>query len=136
MQHNKYIEDLGIPLKNIGTNFCDDTDERNKKWKEERKIYGFDERETWSLDHYFVEWLYSHLMMYMETGGTVIDLNYHKFNFAGKEYTQKEAIDYILYACKEYLLCDDIYCGNTGELIPNTQKAIRLFAEILPAMWW
>lgn len=136
MQHNKYIEDLGIPLKNIGTNFCDDTDGRNKKWKEERKIYGFDERETWSLDHYFVEWLYSHLMMYMETGGTVIDLNYHKFNFEGKEYTQKEAIDYILYACKEYLLCDDIYCGNTGELIPNTQKAIRLFAEILPAMWW
>lgn len=136
MQHNKYLEDLGLSLDKIGTNFCNDNDERMEYWEKQQKEYGFDDRETWNMDHIFIEWLYSHLMMYLETGGKTINLDYHKFTFDGTEYTQREAIDYILNACKKYLLCDDVYCGNTGEIIPNVQKAVKLFAEILPAMWW
>ena len=44
MIKNKYLDDLGIPQNQYGTNFCDErTDKRAKRWEEQKKIYGFDE---------------------------------------------------------------------------------------------
>jgi hypothetical protein len=42
--------DAGISEDNLPWNWNPD-DDRQKVWKEERKIYGFDERDTWSLDY-------------------------------------------------------------------------------------
>lgn len=135
MQHNKYLEDLGIPIENIGTNFCEDSDKRMDDWKRQREEYGFDERETWNMDFTFIEWLYSHLMMYLETGGKVVDLDYHTFTFEEQEYTQREAIEDILHACRDYLL-SEMFCDKYQQIAQNMQRAVKLFAEILPAMWW
>ena len=132
MQRNKYLEDLGIPLVKIGTNFRDDNDD--EQWKKERELYGFDSRETWSLDKIFVEWLYSHLMMFVKDCDEVIDLDYYKFEFEGREYSQREAIDYILQACKNYLIWENL--EEEEQRVKDLQSAVRLFAEILPAMWW
>ena len=42
-QRNKYLDDLGLDIKNYGTNFVDELkDDRKEKWKEQRKKYGFD----------------------------------------------------------------------------------------------
>ena len=106
MQHNKYLEDLGIPLKDVGANFSDVNDKREKEWARKQEIYGFDERETWALDRYFIEWLYSHLKMYLERADDVIDLEFYKFKFENKEYTQKEAILFIIDACENFLLTE------------------------------
>ena len=134
MQRNKYLEDLGIPLNKIGTNFCDDNDKRSKCWKKQRKKYGFDERETWCLDHIFIEWLYSHIKMFKKIGGKCIDLDFHKFIFEEKEYTQREAMNYILKVFKKYLLSEDPEWNPS--LMKEVQKCVHLWAEILPAMWW
>ena len=136
MQHNKYLEDLGIPLKDIGTNFSDVNDKRKREWAREREIYGFDERETWAIDRYFVEWLYSHLMMYLDRTDSVIDLEFYKFKFESKEYTQKEAILFIVNACKNYLLIKSEYNEEYIDILKDVQRAIKLFADIFPAMWW
>lgn len=48
-----YLERLEIPIEKCGTNFCDKKDKRYRKWMKERKKYGFDSRETWSLDSSF-----------------------------------------------------------------------------------
>jgi len=36
-------------------------DDRQPKWKEQQNKYGFDERETWSLDFTFIAWIYPRL---------------------------------------------------------------------------
>ena len=129
MQRNKYLDDLRIPIEEYGTNFVKDNGRRSRKWKKERKIYGFDNRETWNLDSTFAEWLYSRLMMYKEVN--IVDLTHYKFIFEGKEYTQIEAIDHICEACKGYLLD-----RNNDKNIIRLQRATKLFADILPVMWW
>ena len=79
----KYLEEIGI------NNFPEkwESDTRQKEWDEQRHIYGFDERDTWSLDYSFYLWLYERTKMFLEVAS--IDLNCHKFDFKGKEYTQK-----------------------------------------------
>ena len=69
-------------------------DKRQKEWKKQRKKYGFDERETWSLDFSFHLWLYERLKMYKKIAP--IDMTYHKFMFKDKEYNQGEMIDMML----------------------------------------
>lgn len=130
MQRNKYLDDLGIKQKNYGTNFCAEDDSRYSYWKEEQEMYGFDSRETWCLDRIFIEWLYSHCMMYKEYAG--VDLTYHKFEYNGKTYTQIEAIDYIIECTKAYLIDNNAF----DDTYKKVQDAIYLWAEILPAMWW
>lgn len=129
MQRNKYLDDLGIPIEDYGTNFTDDNDQRASDWGNQREIYGFDTRECWNLDQTFIEWLYSHVMMYYEE--TIVVLNYHKYEFEGKSYTQKEAIEHILELCRDYLTTEFVL--RNGD---TAKKVTRLFAEILPAMWW
>lgn len=134
MKRNAYLEELGIQPDEITSNFNGDNDSREPIWKEEREKYGFDERETWCLRSTLVEWIYSHLMMYVEC--CCVDLTFHKFQFNQKTYTQKEAIDYILKCCKEYLLCDETQYDEELRVINNMENAIKLLAVIFPAMWW
>ena len=136
MIRNKYLEDIGLQPEQITSNTCGDNDDRKSRWDKQRELYGFDERETWSLDQTFVEWIYSHLMMYLEIGGKIINLEYHKFEFKGREYTQREAIEYICKACENFLLDKSFDYEKERQIIEDMKGAIRLFAEIFPAMWW
>lgn len=126
---NKYIKDLGIKKKDTPWGW-DGNKEKKVKWKNQRKIYGFDTRETYSLDLTYAIWLYSRVKMYKEVADKIVDLSCHKFMIDDKEYTQIEIIDQILENTEIYLTssADD----NMKKLI----KAAELFAKILPAMWW
>ena len=131
-QRNKYLDDLGLPITKYGTNFCDRSDERWKKWRRERKKYGFDERECWNLNTTFVEWLYSHFMKYAEDSDSnrVLDLNFHKLEYQGSLITQAEAIDIVCEACKEYLVKDFLHRTFLSKDI------MMLITDLMPAMWW
>lgn len=129
-QKNKYLDDLGIPIIEYGTNFCNRSDKRWKKWRREREEYGFDERECWNLDTTFVEWLYSHFMKYAEDSRKVVNLEYLKFEYQGNLITQAEAINTVCEACKEYL---------TSDFLDRTflsKDIMMLITDLMPAMWW
>ena len=135
MQRNKYLDDLGIPIEvyNHKLRF----DKRHFKWWKQRRDYGFDDRETWNLDYELVAWLYSHCMMFKEKAGDVVELEYHKFTYDGKEYTQLEIIDYIIECLGEYLKIGASWkVGSIGEAQEKVIKALHLWAEVWPAMWW
>lgn len=134
MQRNKYLDELNIPQKKYGTNFVSNHDKRNAVWKVERKEYGFDNRETWNLNHTFVEWLYSHLIMYNEVN--IIDTTYYKFTWEGKEITQQEAIDLLINAAKDYLLADNDDLKESDEKFLQFCNLMPLWGMILPYMWW
>ena len=134
IQRNKYLDDLGFKPTEYGTNYLLN-DDRQDRWAKEREMYGFDERETWNLCSLFVEWLYSHCMMYKEIN--CVDLSYHKIEYNGVEYTQEEALDLIVKYSKDYLFMDKRFIINGEENISeNMALAIHLWAELFPLMWW
>ena len=129
MQKCKYLDDLGIPTSEYGTNFTSDDDPRQASWFEEQKEYGFDNRETWSLDRMFIEWIYTRVMMYKERA--IINTKFHKISYKSNEITQAEAMDKILELSKLCLLSDD------DELIyVNSREICDIWKELLPLMWW
>ena len=126
----KYLNDIGI-----NDDFMELAhDKRLERWDKEIEEYGFAEYETWCLDFHFYCWLYERLKMYLEVN--CIDLNYHKFNYEGKEYTQVELINKMLHGC-ELALFEE--CKHK-RLTEDEKKAVNdvrwIWATVMPAMWW
>lgn len=138
-QRNKYLEDLGLRPEDYGVNFSPKNDKRRKKWAKQKEKFGFDERETWSLDHYFAEWLYSHCKMYLKEASKVIDLESEvKYEIDGRKYNQKEAIERILELLESYLTGINHYKSieKEAEAKEALKEASRIWSEIILDMWW
>lgn len=134
---NLYLEEIGLKKGEYGSNYPEKSRKRKKKWKKQRKKFGFDERETWNLNDIFVEWLYSHLMMYTEIGGKIVDLEYHTFEFNGKTFTELEAIEFIKEKCCRYLIYKQNDDNMTyDEINDEMTEALHMLAEIFPTLWW
>lgn len=127
------MDELGIPVKEYGVNFMDEDDARQETWSKEREEYGFDERETWNLNTTFAEWLYSHLKMYVDVCN--VNLSFYQFNLDGEWYTHGEAIDFILERCVDYLKTEP-WLDDEEKAVEGMYDACRMWAEILPTMWW
>ena len=146
-RHHKYLNELGIPSTEccIFNTYEIDQAGRQKRFMKQREQHAFDERETWSLDFTMAGWIYEHLRMFKKIGGEVVDFTYHEFeveklefddegNLASKTVTlnQEEAID---------LACDYLRISLTSSFSSNDrtiyeQAAMRIVAEIMPALWW
>ena len=111
----------------------DKQESRNKHWKKQRKRYGFDDRETWSLDYTFIIWVYERFNMYKDKAGDIVDLDYHKFTIDGIEYTQREIIDKILDIC-EFIMKADVWITKNYEEKYN--ELLMLFGKVIHTMWW
>lgn len=134
---HKYLEDIGVTA-NRELWWLDNAsypnDKRIDQWKKEREVYGFDDRETWELQFAFYFWLYERLMMYVEHAGTIVNLEYHTFEYEGKEYNQKQLIDLILERLRFCFSPEfDEYNEKHVEIVSSIAK---LWAIVLPVMWW
>lgn len=109
-------------------------DHREKKWKKERKKYGFDSRETWSLDSTFFMWLYEHLKMFMKVADGVVNLNFHKIEIDGVEHTQRQWILMCLEDLKEIL--KTAYPKDNKDDKERTDRVMKIWSHIYPYMWW
>lgn len=109
-------------------------DKREEKWKKQREEYGFDVREVWNLDYTFYIWLYERLLMYIETADGIIDLDYHKIDFKGKEYTQRQLIQFMIDGCKNRITKNDFQLTKEEE--SQIEDIVNIWAIILPTMWW
>lgn len=130
MKH-KYLEELklnGMPY----IYEIDKNKERQKIFEKQKEEFGFDERETWSLDNTFVIWLYERLSMYKKTAD--VDLEVGKFEHNGNTYNHIEIINEMLKLCKEILentssIDDDLYFSTM-------KKLTELWSLSICAMWW
>lgn len=132
---NRYLEDLGLKPGEYGVNVYPGAGEDFvRRSKHQRRMYGFDERETYELYRTFAEWLYSRLMMYREKASPVIVLDRWAVDFEGRIYTQAEAVDRMIDWIGYYLW----HCnGDRSEkAFLKLQRATRLWAAILPYMGW
>jgi hypothetical protein len=149
MSH-KYLNDIGIKSNDVcifNTESIDKDKNRQKRFKKQRKEYGFDERETWSMDYTMATWIYSHFKAYKEYASKIVNLTYHKFNIPEWneeenvisnemiEINQEEAIDIVIKNIKFYLkYSDDLNKGDIA--IKKFEYAFRIIGIIAPAMWW
>lgn len=143
---HKYLDDIGVDYSWVWDKENSDRDER---FEEQQKIYSFDDRETWALDNVFYMWLYERLKMFVEIGGQIVDLNFHKFNYKEKKYTQLELINMMLERL-EYYFNDDALDSKVDEYKKQGMDALEaynkayepikeigeIWAIVLPAMWW
>lgn len=128
---SKYLSNLGIKENQLPWNWCPN-DERESDWKKEKKIYGFDSRDTWALNYTLALLIYPRLKMYNEVN--IIDTNFHKFTFKDKEYTYQECIDKVLRGLEIFLTKND--SEIIDEEMEEIQDAIKLLGEIWWALWW
>ena len=160
MSH-KYLNKLGIKSDSTAIFNTEEKDQdRDKRFKKQRKKYGFDERETWCLDYTFITWLYSHLRLYKKV--SIVNLDYHKFEIpvlyelspdeleydTGCKYpkkyykeviethTQGEAINLMIYYFQFYLLNDNSEIEPEFRAFEKAKCGIKIFAEVFGAMWW
>lgn len=125
----KYLDDIGVTERPDTWN---SGDARQDDWADERKLYGFDERETWSLDFTFYLWLYERLVAYKEI--CCCDLSYHTWDYNGKAYTQEELIDMMLERLR--FSFSDEYNDWNDQQWTYVHEIEKIWALILPAMWW
>lgn len=131
MKH-KYLIDDKIPH---GIYKPKKGDHRIPDWKESRKVYGFDERETWDLRDDSLGWLYERIKMFIDVCD--INLNYHKFKYNDKEFTQLEVLDKILEDIRLYFDAKYSYDPDKWEKrVPYLNEIGTLWGLVLPAMWW
>lgn len=131
----KYLDDLGVyPLKDMVPTGNSD------KFKKERKIYGFDSRETYNLDTTMYYLLYERVCMFLEKSSDIIDFTYYKFDYKGKEYTQEELMDILLDKLKTAVTYDFYDYGNESKEYKERYTYISDIWEIWNIlheyMWW
>ena len=99
----------------------------------ERAKYGFDSRETYSLDHTFYIWLYERLKRYVEIAKNVINLEFHEIEYNGVMHTQLGWIN-IIFERIEFLYSEEY--EETDENVCYTNEIASIFAVLLPYLWW
>ncbi len=133
MRKHKYLSDIGLDIKNTPYGWCEDVgDKRERNWQRERYTYGFDQRETWSLDLTLICIIYERLKMYDDVTNGVINKDFHIFNYNDTEYTQQQLIDIALDKCKKYLLGED----DDFENINNVSDVFDILKLIWRSLWW
>jgi hypothetical protein len=151
---HKYLDDIGVDYKQLFPYLYEEENDKlhvdtQKFFQKEYETYGFASRETWNLDGTFYRWVYERVKRFVEVGGQIADLNFHKFTFKGKEYTQLELIN-MMFERLEYYFNEDALDNKVDEyekqgmsIVEADQKAYEpvveigeIWAILLPAMWW
>lgn len=89
--------------------------------------------ECWNVDLALVKWLNEHLKFFKEEVNGIINLEYHKYIYNGKEYTQLEIIDRLIELTKE--LQDINFCVPIGKE-KMKDEMYDLLKLIHFDLWW
>lgn len=94
----------------------------------------FDSRDTYSLDHTLVCWLYERLRYFQE--GTIINLDYHKFDIDGEELTQAQCIQRMIDDCKVIMVGDLWKDEDSKKMEVAKDDLFKVLSKVYWAMWW
>ena len=127
----KYLDQANIPNESRPDKWGKGT-VRDKKWKKQREKYGFDERDTYSMDTTFYCWLLEHLMMYNEVNNLDLDKCLIKYN--EQELTLQECINRMIDGCRIALTNSNYEFDS--ELKSKVDDVVKIWAVTIHAIWW
>ena len=142
LKHNKYLEKLGFDASSYRVT----SGQLKKKRRKQIKKYGFCDIETYNLDMLFFQWLYSHLKMYKDLAGKVVDLGWEngieiRVPSANKGNKEKEVISCSLLRAINILIdmTEKVLKGMLNEKDIDSEECkniCEIWGVILPYMWW
>ena len=139
--NHKYLKEAGIqsPDEMAGGSYYNifkyfEFKRRYKKFYKEYKKTGVFSPNTWCLDFYLYVWMYENICAYEDI--CCVDLNYHKFNYKDKEYTQKEMMDILKDMLVSYLKEDHFLPEDFDKLRSIEKEILDVWYLISPSMWW
>lgn len=97
----KFLEDLGVKPT---TEVTSPNDPRRAKWRQERKEYGFDSRDTWVLDKTMIELLYERVLLFEEV--SILDRSERLVMVSGVEIPFPNIVEEIIMLCERILTTD------------------------------
>ena len=106
---------------------------RSIKYWFQRRTRGWSDDETWNLDYEFIKWVNSRFKKYKEKASKIVDLEFHRFEYEGKEYTQLELIDKVIKLSNEYI---DTNLLSKDKLNSIKDEIFDIFKLIFWTMWW
>ena len=114
------------------------TIKRDIKYWFQRRVRGWSDDETWNLDYEFIKWVNSRFKKYKEKAIGTVDLEYHKFKYKRKEYTQLQLIDRVIELTDEILTDKywDLIYTDAERLEKNKDEVFDIFKLIYGVMWW
>lgn len=97
MGYRKYLDDIG---------YVDELEKLDEKdyggrWEKQLDVFGFDDRDTWNLDHTMLALLYERLKMFQSVAN--VNMNFHVVEHRGEQISQQEALDLMCERAEEAL---------------------------------
>ena len=93
-------------------------------------------KECWNLDYELIKWLNTHLKVYKKEASKIVDLEFYKFTYKKKEYTQLEILDRLI-EITDYLLDIDYFIIEVPELVnKNKNEMYDLLKLVHWNLWW
>ena len=127
----KYLDQANIPNESRPDKWWGNASHK-KKWKKQREKYGFDQRETYSMDTTFYCWLLEHLMMYKDVND--VNLDECQIQYNDQELTLSECIDRMIEGCRIALTNREY--GYYSDLKAKVDDVIKIWAVTIHAIWW
>lgn len=114
------------------------TIKRDIKYWLQRRVRGWSDDETWNLDYEFIKWVNSRFKKYKEKASKIVDLEFHRFEYEGKEYTQLQLIDRVIELTDEMLTDEywDLIHTDAERLEKIKDEVFDIFKLIYGVMWW
>lgn len=125
------LVDIGVKPDNLyyDDKYSDymDNDDRHTKWKKQRKLRGFDDRETWDLFTVISHFVYPRLVRFKECNdGYPGTMTYEQWN---------EILDKMILAFKNIIVYNSAF-ECTDEINAEIAEGLELFAKNFRRLWY
>ena len=100
----------------------------NKETIKKKKI----RTECYDMRYSFIKWTNEHFKQYLKDSIKIVDLDYHKYEYNNKIYTQREIIERIIYL-SNCLLSSNIILETDEKM---HEEILDLFRLVYYSMWW
>ena len=135
MYKHKYLAELEAKYPDLGQlyPFHEPDDKHLTAGLEE---YGFDVRETFNLWVVLAMWLYERLRYFLEVGGSVINLTYHKFEIDGEKLTLQECVERMIKDCEIMIVKNEWITEDVEEMNVAREDLFKVLNKVYWALWW
>ncbi|WP_375580136.1 hypothetical protein ABWH96_03460 [Marivirga tractuosa] len=122
---NKPVDIKYLNIPNICFSLTEKNNEREEKFIKQRMERGFDDSETWGLDHTIASFIIPRLERYQELANERLD----------RDKEQVQDVDTLLEAMKLIEKDGGIHDWNKKEE-ETVMKGLALFPKVLLQLWW
>lgn len=102
----------------------------------EKDYKGFDKRETYNYDGFFIDHLYQSLRYFQDVAYKVVDFDYQSVKINGEDKTISECISLMIDDCKVLMTKDWMKNENVSLLETTKDHLFLVLSKCFFYLWW